>query len=1259
MAITHNAFISYETEIVDTWPTWLEDYNKRIPILFNLEKVSKTLSDDFSSDNCEKNGTGMSVTNGTLRFEGTKDGNKYISRDLTSVNDKYWSIRFYLDISSFSNVVTNRIFIGLSDKNNKNAANSQDFIGMMIQSQANKFYIKSSQEEVLETTTVGGESRITMSVSQNYYVEINRLSATKYRLVLYYDKDYSQVADIIEGTCSSDISDLRYFVVENGNTGDTGDAINGRIDSLEFYDGTNVVQNFSRPQTADIEEVFDYSDQSEGDAEWSRQDVTNNYSRYDHGNERLKFDNRLDNSNDSISFDLGYSLSNKWIIDFKVEYDILSPANYNTVYVGMSNFDKAKSSSSSQTFIGMAMNYWIGNNVKSFTAHDTRNASLQVASDEDSHAGALALGVYYVRIVRWNSDKYSVMVYKNEDRTDLVVKLDGNCSSTHEGLRYFVMRNFVTTGAGRMLMYIKDLKFYNKIDTVYPEIVKNEFYSLRFKNETSLQNITGIDTPSINEDFSSLDSESNSDDKFPSSDETKIDVNRTDDRIWFDVTAHAGYSAAMNHDLQKELGGGFLASKKWIFRSKIVFTEMIRGNHNPIKYFMMGLSREDKNNQPNNNKNFLGISFEVGSDSNKVKAVYCEDQNYDNGSKNLIMSNQSDGTFYIELIRDKKVFKVNLFSDSNYSTSLGTATINNVIAENLQHLYFGLHSNNLSNSDMFGQIENYKFWNGISDLSDNSRMFIVTDELEDDTTTEFASHVRRYNSTNGDLEIDVKIPEIETGVDKKLFLYYSYSKSNPNYQLKDLVNVPGDSIFGKNNDQAIETFASYSTQNEADVSYIPSHTGGTRIQVSPQFNCILGRFTESTNTIQAHCYKDLKGKNINDDAWIFKFRINSTVVNTHSAENVIYVGLSNNTGNSTDSQNFLGMSFRQTNRKLHAVGRYASSLGAAGGTYSQGFGTGWDQGNSYWIIRRLSRSTLLVSRYSDSNYTTLVEEHPLNVSENIVDLRYLKVAIYGTSPANSLDFGIHDMEFLEGVNGDRIQSTYNENYKNVLTFDNNLDDLTYYENSGTGTSITYSTKNSDVGVNFNGTTSKIDYGIDDSINELFKNGGIINVTIYPINDGESDNGNIVRKWTTGGWKLFVSGESGGKVKLNFAHKFTTTDGVWQTSNAVIPINEVTHVGVIYDDFDVANDPEFIINGIRYVVGNGITRTSTPSGYTVRTNADKVLVGNDDDSSETFNGYIGDLVLANGRFTSLQLIAKYNASLEGSKFATLGVEQTQG
>lgn len=152
-------------------------------------------------------------------------------------------------------------------------------------------------------------------------------------------------------------------------------------------------------------------------------------------------------------------------------------------------------------------------------------------------------------------------------------------------------------------------------------------------------------------------------------------------------------------------------------------------------------------------------------------------------------------------------------------------------------------------------------------------------------------------------------------------------------------------------------------------------------------------------------------------------------------------------------------------------------------------------------------------------------------------------------------------------------------------------------------------------------------GIDDvvcidkntKIDNIFDGGGSVSCWINPKSDGGGNLGRVSDKTQ---YQIKVQSESGNFVSLNILNTFDGgSNGAWRTSSAIIPLNEWTHIVIIYDNSLTTNDPIFYINGVVKTVGSGLTELTTPVGTRSSDANSDLYFGDTNGGSRGFDGQL--------------------------------------
>ena len=190
--------------------------------------------------------------------------------------------------------------------------------------------------------------------------------------------------------------------------------------------------------------------------------------------------------------------------------------------------------------------------------------------------------------------------------------------------------------------------------------------------------------------------------------------------------------------------------------------------------------------------------------------------------------------------------------------------------------------------------------------------------------------------------------------------------------------------------------------------------------------------------------------------------------------------------------------------------------------------------------------------------------------------------------------------------------------------------------------------------NFNGTTSSLSSALADHDDIFAGNGGCFAAWVYPKGIGEGSYGRIFVK---GGTYCWISGLSSGFATLKLSADFNTTDGEWNSTSAVIPMDSWSHVAIVYDSDAVSNDPVMYVNGVSV----GVAEDTTPVG-TYSDASSTLYIGNNDGGgggSRTWDGYIMDVkIYKNVAVTATNVVkmaSKINVDKDAPDMPTSGLQ----
>jgi hypothetical protein len=363
---------------------------------------------------------------------------------------------------------------------------------------------------------------------------------------------------------------------------------------------------------------------------------------------------------------------------------------------------------------------------------------------------------------------------------------------------------------------------------------------------------------------------------------------------------------------------------------------------------------------------FVGLRYNPNQNTSKIDFhILARDgstKNYSAAYSVAYSSVSTPTTWYIEIIRNENVYTLNVYSDSAYSTSLGTATVTQTGITGLRyfnHNLFTQSSNGVSNGSSTG----YDIYDGITSV-------VAT-----------AGDVKPTNVQEGS-----RFEEIDT---RKM---YNYGK-HPTFQ------------------------DDFSSDNWTDV--------GTQIGVSGgkmAWNALRSGSNQGS-------YYDIGTANISETEWVLDFTLDIDAMTEGDTNAYFTIGLSDtSTMNVNTSQDFIGLlTFLDTTSGGNS--RFMAT-GANGGTTIGGtdFTTSDPQtlGLFYVRIRRTSATECKVAIYSNSDYSTLVEEQTVTITSGLTGLRYLKLTNLTVSGAGTGVFNgtMDNVKYYNGVTS--VSNTWKE-----------------------------------------------------------------------------------------------------------------------------------------------------------------------------------------------------------------------------------------
>lgn len=179
-----------------------------------------------------------------------------------------------------------------------------------------------------------------------------------------------------------------------------------------------------------------------------------------------------------------------------------------------------------------------------------------------------------------------------------------------------------------------------------------------------------------------------------------------------------------------------------------------------------------------------------------------------------------------------------------------------------------------------------------------------------------------------------------------------------------------------------------------------------------------------------------------------------------------------------------------------------------------------------------------------------------------------------------------------------------------------ISDRSDNENAGTITGAVFKPGIYGTGLQFDSTDDKVEISDDATIQNIFDGGATIFAAIKASSDGENNSGRIYDKKE---WSVQITGESSGNAKIRIQRNFSTTNGIWETTNLDITIGQFDTVAIKYDSSSDTNSPTILINGSSV----SITEVQAPSGTRTDDTGNKLIIGNDVGQNNTFDGIIDE------------------------------------
>jgi hypothetical protein len=172
---------------------------------------------------------------------------------------------------------------------------------------------------------------------------------------------------------------------------------------------------------------------------------------------------------------------------------------------------------------------------------------------------------------------------------------------------------------------------------------------------------------------------------------------------------------------------------------------------------------------------------------------------------------------------------------------------------------------------------------------------------------------------------------------------------------------------------------------------------------------------------------------------------------------------------------------------------------------------------------------------------------------------------------------------------------------------------------------------------FDGADDELTASAASSMNNIFAGGGTFSAWVRPRSAGENSLGRITQRDGTGYWYVATNDVSGGATRILFEQGFTGGAGwgSWNT-NYIIPLNEWSHIVVVYDKNSAANNPQMYVNG----VSTTVNEAQDPVGGTAGTDTGDLHIGNTFGATRTYDGAIDDVRIYNRALSASEVMQLY-------------------
>lgn len=196
----------------------------------------------------------------------------------------------------------------------------------------------------------------------------------------------------------------------------------------------------------------------------------------------------------------------------------------------------------------------------------------------------------------------------------------------------------------------------------------------------------------------------------------------------------------------------------------------------------------------------------------------------------------------------------------------------------------------------------------------------------------------------------------------------------------------------------------------------------------------------STNNAISHDLQSSIGFNADDDNWTLRAKVivNNVVAGTSADTNRLYLGLfdSDQSVDSNTAQDGLFIGFAR-GITANEIGLYHRDGVILDANSDVAFTTTITPTTFFVEIKRTSATSVAISLFSESTYTTLIETQTATIPAGITSLRFIKAQNRSTLTGDStLDGTIDDLEFYNGVSVPKTPIFETKDHEDLFIADN-------------------------------------------------------------------------------------------------------------------------------------------------------------------------------------------------------------------------------